>query len=97
MFGTGVAERTLNALIAENTDLRRALREERAAWSEERQKLLDRIMALTSPQAATILNPPPPRPTVSVAPTQAPRRLHFPGSPSVPLPPYPERASEKVG
>lgn len=52
MFGFRVRrDDALLALRAENSDLRQTLREEREAWTRERQELVDRIIALASPAA----------------------------------------------
>lgn len=77
MFGKTLTN-IVAALRAENTDLRQQLRLERESWSTERQKLLDRILALTAPGALREVA----RPTPAQRPLEtpsAPRRLHYPG------------------
>lgn len=99
MFGSKALERALSALVAENTDLRRSLNDERQRWAEERQQLLDRLIACTNPAATRELKrqpttTPPSTPAVQVQTTDnRPRRINFPGySNSTPLPPYPKLA-----
>ena len=90
----------MTALVAENTDLRRALSDERAQWAAERQQLLDRLIACTNPAATreltrtTQTSPPSENPTIAVQKTEMrPRRINFPGyKNSLPLPPYPKMA-----
>lgn len=99
MFGNGAGDRVLNALVAENADLRDTLRREREAWNAERQQLLNKILAVTHPQAVALLQPQPPiRPRASSAVSpQVARRINFPGyTRRPPTPPYPQRAAEKV-
>jgi hypothetical protein len=49
LFGSST-DRLISALLAENSDLRLQLRLERTHWTDERNKLLDRIQSLTSPE-----------------------------------------------
>lgn len=69
----------ISSLRAENADLLARI----AKDGEERQKLIDRILALTSPSALNQVSPPP-RP-VSAAPKalsqdDTSRRIHWPGT-----------------
>lgn len=80
-------ENLVTLLKSENSDLRAVLREER----DERSRLLDRIMALTSPGALREVSRPPREP-VAVPPVSQPptmRRLHFPGYEPDTRPPSP--------
>ncbi len=79
MFGKTLAN-IVAALRAENTDLRQQLRLEREQWSQERLKLLDRLLALTAPGALREVAPrqTPTGPKVETTP-KAPRRLNIPG------------------
>lgn len=98
MFGSKALERAMTALVAENTDLRRALTDERAQWAAERQQLLDKLLACTNPAATRELNrtlkpTPPTSPDKAPKDEMRPRRINFPGyKNSAPLPPYPRLA-----
>lgn len=95
MFGSKALERTLTALIAENTDLRRAIADERALWSAEREKLFNMLIAATA-QPVRLGISPSTNPSIEVKSKteMRPRRINFPGyKNTVPLPPYPKMAS----
>lgn len=67
----------ISSLRSENSDLRAEI----AKASEERQKLIDRILALTSPSALRQVSPPPS--PVSAAPKvqgEFSQRIHWPGT-----------------
>lgn len=102
MFGSKASERAMAALVAENTDLRRSLRDERERWATERQQLLDKLIACVNPAATRELsraaNTTPPSPSIEVKSKteMRPRRINFPGySNAVALPPYPALAVEE--
>lgn len=87
------------ALAAENTDLRRALREERQAHTAEVQGLLDRIMALTAPGAVRELKRQPPSTSPEpVEPTTSSRpRIRYPGLSHISRPPLPATPPQVPG
>jgi len=82
MFGSRRTEAALAALQAENSDLRLQLRTERAQFAEERQNLLDRLLALTEPGALReVRRAPSPGPVPTPSPEHARRRrLNYPSS-----------------
>ena len=85
-------EGVLAALQAENSDLRQQLRAEREKWEGEREKLLDRILALSAPGALReVRRAPSPHPQEPMGPPGASRRqrLHFPGYTTDTRPPSP--------
>jgi hypothetical protein len=96
MFGTRALEVANSTLAAENRDLRDTLRSERDAWAKERKDLVDRIIALTKPQAHAAINPVPHIQLQHDNMIEAKqRRINHPGySTRPPLPPYPKRAGE---
>lgn len=81
MFGSRRTEAVLAALQAENSDLRQQLRHERAQFAEERQSLLDRLLASMNPSALREVRRAPARESMpSPFPEPKRRRLHYPGS-----------------
>jgi hypothetical protein len=93
-------EAALSALRAENADLRLQLRSERVEWAEERQQLVDRILALSSPASLReVRRAPLPRGPSPPVLDARPRRLNYPSGssylrpPSPPHPPIPGASS----
>lgn len=80
MFQNRRIEAALRALQAENSDLRAQLLRERAQFAEERQHLLDRLLAMTNPGALR---------EVRRAPHQEPARLNRPESKRPPVRHFP--------
>lgn len=80
MFTNRETASLIASLKSEISDLRAALREERADFAKERAALLDRIMALTAPGAHQLLHPKPQRPFEVKDFLEKPksRRLHYP-------------------
>lgn len=90
MFGSRREQAALAALQSENSDLRSQLRLERAQFAEERQVLLDRLLAATSPSTLREVRRAPDRePRTTVPPQVQRRRSHFPGSAPTLRPPSP--------
>lgn len=82
------------ALLAENTDLRAALRQERAQHAEQLRLLLDRILALTAPGGLREVKREPLATTrqESAGAVTTPRSINYPGAnprPRRPFPPTP--------
>jgi len=77
-------------LKAENSDLRAQLRAERTQFAEERQQLLDRIIALSRPEIHRELHP-----RAAVVPQRQPqRKVGLPGSGH--LVPRPDPPAERI-
>ena len=95
MFWRRRTEAILTTLLAENTDLRAQLRAERAQWTEERQQLLDRVLAIEAPAALREVRRAPSREPVPTSFSDPARRRYPAGSaptlrpPSPPHPPVP--------
>lgn len=86
MFFSGRRIRALENLISlqrsEISDLRAAMRDERAAFAAERKDLLDRLLACTQPAAHRELHSRPNRMIdleKAAAMRDSPKRIHFPG------------------
>lgn len=80
MFGSRRTEAALAALQAENSDLRLQLRTERDQFAQERQQLLDRLLAVSVPNALREVRRAPTRgPGTTFDVPQQRRRLHYPG------------------
>jgi hypothetical protein len=78
--------RALEALVAlqrsEISDLRAAMRDERAAFAAERKDLIDRLLAVTKPAALREVHPRAERPydpQREAAKAALPKRIFFPG------------------
>lgn len=73
------SQEVVGLLAAEVSDLREQLRLREQQWAEERAQLLDRILALSNPNALREVRRPP-NPEAHSAPADPrPRRLHYPG------------------
>lgn len=89
MFWRRRTEAVLTTLLAENTDLRQQLRAERAQAAEERQALLDRVLAVEAPAALREVRRAPPR-EHGATPLPEPKRRRYPtGTASSLRPPSP--------
>lgn len=91
MWWNRSVEAALSALRAENSDLRQQLRLERAEWAEERERLIDRILALDRPAALREVRRAPQSqgPTNFSPQSERPRRINQPGYAPYQRPPFP--------
>lgn len=79
MFGHSRCDQIIALLRAEVADLRSELSRVNVGHREERQKLLDRILALTSPNALHQVTEPLSR-KAAPNPNSIPPRIHWPGT-----------------
>lgn len=102
MFFSGRRIRDLENLISlqrsEISDLRAAMRDERAANAAERKELVDRLIACTQPAAHRELHPRAPREVsdflADSKKSGQPKRIHFPGYEKSFRPPAPSSPIE---